>query len=112
MEAARRAGMGLDDWLDEAIAEYAGWTEHARPNTTKLETIGLTAAAGRLERIAQRTAPAQTPHAPGISDSFSPALERFETRLSRAEAQAARAFETVAQILERESGARTATATR
>ena len=24
VEAARRAGMGLDDWLDDAIADHAG----------------------------------------------------------------------------------------
>ena len=40
VEAARRAGMRLDDWLDEAIADYAGLDQHARPSTTKRETIG------------------------------------------------------------------------
>ena len=105
-EAAHRAGMRLGDWLDEAIAEYAALDEHARPEHDEAADDRLDAAAGRLERIAQRTAPTQALHAPGISDPFETFVGRFETRLSRAEAQAARAFETVAQILERESAAR------
>ena len=31
VEAARRAGMRLDDWLDEVITDYAGLDQHARP---------------------------------------------------------------------------------
>jgi localization factor PodJL len=101
MEAARRAGMGLDDWLDEAVADHAGMDPRNEAGGDP-----LAAATGRLERIVRRNAPAQTPRAPEISNSFSSALERFEIRLSRAEAQAARAFETVAQILERDDAAR------
>jgi localization factor PodJL len=103
-QAARRAGMGLDDWLDEAIAQYAALDEPAQVERNGAQEGRLDAAAERLERLAQRTA--HTPHSPGIPDSFNSAVERFETRLSRAEAQAARAFETVAQILERDSAAR------
>lgn len=101
-EAARRAGMRLDDWLDEAIAEYTGLDQLARPDDEPHDDR-LDAAAGRLERIARRNAPPQAPREPGIPRSV---IERFEMRLSRAEAQAARAFETVAQILEREGDAR------
>ena len=108
-EAAHRAGMRIDDWLDEAIADYAGLERHARPEHNGAESDrleGLDAAAGRLERIARRNALAQALGAPGTPDSFDHVIERFETRLSRAEAQAARAFETVAQILERDTAAR------
>ena len=106
VEAARRAGMRLDDWLDEAIADHAGLDEHAQPEPDETEDDRLEAAAGRLERIARRNASAKEPGARGIPKSFSSAVERFETRLAHAEAQAARAFETVAQILERDDATR------
>ena len=92
-EAARRAGMRLDDWLDEAIADYAGLDQRDRPERDEADDR-LDAAAGRLERIARRNAPAQAPRVPGIPDAFEAVIERFDMRLSRAEAQAARAFET------------------
>ena len=104
--AARRAGMRLDDWLDEVIADYAGLDRHARPEHTGAEDDRLDAAAGRLERIARRSERAPAPRAPRSSEVFNPAIERFEMRLARAEAQAARAFETVAQILDRDDAAR------
>ena len=106
VESARRAGMRLDDWLDEAIADYAGLDQHARPVHNRAEDDRLEAAAGRLEQIVRRDAPAHEPRAPGIPDSFDSVIERFEKRLSRSEAQAARAFDTVAQILERDNAAR------
>jgi hypothetical protein len=51
VEAARRAGMRLDDWLDEAIAEQAGLDPRAQGNEADDR---LDAALGRLERIARR----------------------------------------------------------
>jgi hypothetical protein len=51
-EAARRAGMPLDDWLDEAI-DKAALGERARPEGDEAEDERLDAAAGRLERIAR-----------------------------------------------------------
>src|SRR5580658_5976455 len=59
VEAARRAGMRLDDWLDEAITDYVGLDEHARPGPDEAEDDRLEAAAGRLERIARRSASAK-----------------------------------------------------
>src|SRR6204780_29038 len=106
VEAARRAGMRLDDWLDEVIADYAGLDQHARPEHNRAEDDRLDAAAGRLERIARRNERAQAPRAPTSSETFNSAIEHFEMRLARAEAQAARAFETVAQILDRDDAAR------
>ena len=107
-EAARRAGMRLDDWLDEAIADQAAIAQRAPPQDNEGEDERLGAAAGRLERIARRIGGAREPQAPGIPDSFDSAIERFEARLSRAEAQTARAFESVAQIIERSNTARDA----
>ena len=106
VEAARRAGMRLDDWLDEVITDYAGLDQHARPEHNGAEDDRLDAAAGRLERIARRNERAQAPRAPRSSEAFNSAIERFEVRLARAEAQAARAFETVAQILDRDDATR------
>jgi len=106
VEAARRAGMRLDDWLDEVITDYAGLDQHARPEHNGAEDDRLDAAAGRLERIARRNERAQAQRAPRSLETFNSAIERFEMRLARAEAQAARAFETVAQILGRDNAAR------
>jgi localization factor PodJL len=106
VEAARRAGMRLDDWLDEAIADHAGLDPRARAEHNEVGDDRLDAAAGRLERIARRNAPAQESRAPGIPDSFGSVIERLEMRLARAEAQAARAFESVAQVLERDNATR------
>jgi localization factor PodJL len=105
-EAARRAGMRLDDWLDEAIADQVALEHRGRPEDEVPEDQRLDAAAGRLERIARQNPPAREPQASGIPDSFESAIERFEARLSRAETRAARAFESVAQILERSNSAR------
>ena len=106
VEAARRAGMRLDDWLDEVITDYAGLDQHARPEHERAEVDRLDAAAGRLERIARRNEGVQAPRAPAPSEGFNSAIDRFEVRLARAEAQAARAFETVAEILERDDATR------
>ena len=106
VEAARRAGMRLDDWLDEVIADYAGLDQHARPEHAGAEVDRLDAAAGRLERIARRNERVPGAARAQLFGSFNSAIERFEMRLARAEAQAARAFETVAQILDRDDAAR------
>jgi localization factor PodJL len=106
VEAARHAGMRLDDWLDEVITDYAGLDQHARPEHERAEVDRLDAAAGRLERIARRNEGVQAPRAPAPSEGFNSAIDRFEVRLARAEAQAARAFETVAEILERDDATR------
>ncbi|HSV00587.1 MAG TPA: hypothetical protein VLI91_10815, partial [Roseiarcus sp.] len=105
VEAARRAGMRLDDWLDEAIADHAGLDPHATPEDDVAEDDRLDAAAGRLERIARRNGSHDGPRVPGASPLNS-LIERLEMRLGRAEAQAARAFESVAHILERDNAAR------
>src|SRR5579863_1512169 len=107
-EAARRAGMRLDDWLDEAIAGQAALGQRPRPEDDKSEDERLAAAAGRLERIARQSTPGRESGPPRAPDAFDSAIERFEARLLRAEAQAARAFESVAQILERSNTARDA----
>src|SRR5271165_658725 len=104
-EAARRAGMRLDDWLDAAIAEQAA--EQGAPlEKSEAQDDWLDAVAGRLERISRQNPRAEEPQRPGVPGSFDAAIGRFERRLSRAEAQAARAFESVAQILERADAAR------
>ncbi len=100
--------MRLDDWLDEAIADRAVLKHPAWPEGDEADDERLDAAAGRLERIARRNGGAQEPQAPRIPDSFDSAIERLEARLTRAEAQAARAFESVAQILEGSNAARDA----
>ena len=104
-EAARRAGVPLDDWLEAAIADQAAG-QGARPDESAAEDDWLDAVAGRLERISQRNSQAGEPRPPGAQDSSDSAIEQFEKRLARAEARAARAFESVAQILESANAAR------
>ncbi len=106
VEAARRAGMRLDDWLDEVITDYAGLDLRGRPEPDRAEDDRLDEAAGRLERLARRNQRAQAPSAARSSDPFNSVIENLQVRLARAEAQAARAFETVAEILERDDAAR------
>jgi len=106
VEAARRAGMGLDDWLDEAIVGHAGLDSLAELGNPKIEDDRLDAAVYRLERIARRPAGTETPRAPQSRAAVDLAIEGFGTRLARAEAQAARAFESVALILECNTAAR------
>lgn len=106
VEAARRSGMGLDDWLDEAIADYAGAESRARLDPGEADDDRLDPVLERLERIARRNGAAREPRTSGIPASLDSMIERFETRLVRAETQAARAFESVARILERDNAAR------
>ena len=42
VEAARRAGMGLEDWLDDVIADHAGLDLRARSDQDYPPTIGST----------------------------------------------------------------------
>jgi localization factor PodJL len=104
-EAARRAGVPLDDWLEAAIADHAAG-QGAQPDESAAEDDWLDAVAGRLERISQRNSQAGEPRQPGAQDPPDSVIERFEKRLARAEARAARAFESVAQILESANAAR------
>ena len=80
-EAARRAGMRLDDWLDEAIADQAALAQRNRPEDNEAEDERLDAAAGRLERIARRNEGAREPRSAGDSGLF-----RFGDRALRGEA--------------------------
>src|SRR5271165_4732657 len=86
-EAARRAGMRLDDWLDAAIAEQAA--EQGAPlEKGEAQDDLLDAVAGRLERISRQN-PRAEEQQPGVPSSFDAAIERFEKRLSWAEVRAA-----------------------
>ena len=104
-EAARRAGMRLDDWLDEAIADYVGLAQEGGPTTKRRMTGSMpppNAWKGSLDETNERP----VPPAPGAAKPLDSVIGRLEMRLARAEAHAARAFETVAQILERDDAAR------
>src|ERR1700733_8586030 len=96
VEAARRSGMRLDDWLDEAIADYVGLDQSVRPEHNEAGDDRLDAAAGRLERIAGRKASAQAPPPPRIPGSFNSVIERFEMRLPRAPQEPRPPLETAA----------------
>ena len=107
-EAAHRAGVRLYDRLDAAIADDAGLGRAAHIGAEDDPFAALDAAAGRTGEDRSTNALAQAASASG----------RFQTPLSTrdralrnevfraAEAEAARAFETVAELLERENAAR------
>ena len=106
VEAARRAGMGLEDWLDDVIADHADWTCARGPTRTMPPTIGSTRLLDVSNASRDESTPVKAPRAAGMPGAFDTVIERFEVRLARAEAEAARAFEVVAQILERDDAAR------
>lgn len=124
-EAARRAGMTLGDWLDAVVADKAaeqGVDPADLARDERLDAIaeriaGLarrgarlgedTAAEPRGERL--REEPRRNPRESDLGreqarraeDLLESAIARLESRAERTEAHAARAFETVAQWIER-----------
>ncbi len=95
-ESARCAGTRLDDWFDEPIADEPDHDADDR----------LSAVSGRLARISGRSQSAQEGRAASARELLRSTIERLETRIGRSEEHAARAFESVADILERTSTAR------
>ena len=83
------------------------WSRARGQSRTERKTIrlkGLMRLRGAWKGLRDETR--RRPARPEIPNSLDRVIERFEKRLSHAEAQAARAFETVAQILERDNAAR------
>ena len=99
--------MRLDDWFDEAIADQAALGQRPRPEDDKSAGRAARRRGGppRTHRAAIH-AQARTGRAPRVPELSRSTIERLETRILRAEAQAARAFESVAHILERTTAAR------
>ncbi len=119
-EAARRAGMSLGDWLDEVVADKAaeqGVEPANLERDDRLDAIGE-----RISRLSRRDdISGEAPRPPARdqlrrkSDDPEPsrdevrradelleaAIARLESRAERREARAARAFESVAQWIER-----------
>ena len=93
--------MRVDDWLDEAIAEQAAGPDGRLDD----EDDWLVTVASRLERISRRGERIREKPLPEARVSFEAAIERLEKRLIRVEAGAAQAFESIAEIFERESAA-------
>jgi localization factor PodJL len=122
-EAARRAGMSLGEWLDEVIADQAadqGVDPDDFDENQRLEAISERLAggpgrgearAGRLRRdnVNDRdefrsraqirpTAPDQSARAEELLDA---AISKFESRAAKSDARTARAFDSVASLIER-----------
>jgi localization factor PodJL len=119
-EAARRAGMSLGDWLDEAVADKAA-EQGVEPGDLepddRLDAIGE-----RISRLSRRDdrsgedlrprargEPRRRRDAPGSSqvearradELLEAAIARLESRAERREERAVRAFESVARRIER-----------
>jgi localization factor PodJL len=124
-EAARRAGMSLGEWLDEVIADQAadqGVNPEDFDEDQRLDAIGdrLSGLSGREEPRPSRTrrdsfperddtrAPAR-PRQPAAAaeDSWraeellDAAIGKFESRAAKSEERTARAFDSVANLIER-----------
>ncbi len=119
-EAARRAGMSLGDWLDHVVADKAaeqGVEPADLERNDRLDAIGE-----RISRLSRRDDSSgegsrprsrdESPAKPGepapsrdearrADELLEAAIARLESRAERTEARAARAFETVAQWIER-----------
>ena len=119
-EAARRAGMGLGDWLDQAVADKA-----AEQGVDRVDLGGgdaLDSIAERLSRLAGRDDKASEAARPGgrddaeanrdegrrVENLLEAAIGQLETRAERREARAARTLESFAQWIERSQADRSA----
>ncbi len=119
-EAARRAGMSLGDWLDEVVADKAA--EHGvepanLERDDKLDAIGdrISRLSRRDDRSGEGSRPPARAESRRRQDDAEPsrdearradelleaAIARLESRAERREVRAARAFESVAQWIER-----------
>ena len=122
-EAARRAGMSLGEWLDEVIADQAAdqgvdpedWDEDQRLEAISERLAGGPgrgeARAGRLRRDSAYGRAEVRPRAQirsaGPDESaraeelLNAAISRFESRAAKSDARTARAFDSVASLIER-----------
>jgi localization factor PodJL len=118
-EAARRAGMSLGEWLEEVIADQAadqGVDPDDFDEDQRLDAIGdrLSGSPGRGESRAGRLRRDQSderpraPVRPTIPDDsrraeelLDAAIAKFENRAAKSDARTARAFDSVASLIER-----------
>src|SRR3984957_17082543 len=122
-EAARRAGMSLGEWLDEVIADQAAdqgvdpedWDENQRLEAISERLAGGPgrgeARAGRLRRDSADSRAEPRPRAqirPAAPDEsaraeelLNAAISKFESRAAKSDARTARAFDSVASLIER-----------
>jgi localization factor PodJL len=114
-EAARRAGVSLGEWLDEVIAEQAAeqgvdasdFDEDQRLDAIGDRLSGLPAREGRSRRDGEDRRPSAPSRPAATNDSWraeellDAAIGRFESRAARSDARTARAFDSVASLIER-----------
>jgi localization factor PodJL len=114
-EAARRAGMSLGEWLDEVIADQAAeqgvdasdFDEDQRLDAIGDRLSGLPAREGRSRRDGEDRRPRAPSRQAASDDSWraeellDTAIGRFESRAARSDARTARAFDSVASLIER-----------
>ena len=122
-EAARRAGMSLGEWLDEVIADQAadqGVDPDDFDENQRLEAISERLAGGpgrgeaRAGRLRRNSAddrddfrpraqmrPATPDQAARAEELLDAAISKFESRAAKSDARTARAFNSVASLIER-----------
>ncbi len=113
-EAARRAGMRLEEWLDHAVEQALETSARAQVRDGGDDWPD---AERRLDGISRRERGACGPERYNLGSRCDPdredarerdgedllgsAIERFERRFARSEERAARAFESIARMIER-----------
>jgi localization factor PodJL len=122
-EAARRAGMSLGEWLDEVIADQAadqGVDPDDFDENQRLEAISERLAGGpgrgeaRAGRLRRNSAddrddfhpraqirPATPDQVARAEELLDAAISKFESRAAKSDARTARAFDSVASLIER-----------
>ena len=101
-DAAHRAGMSPEEWLNEAIVEYAAsvrskeTSEEVQFHERRRETIS-----GRGERVAGPGGHPQDQQVPEVQDLLESTVQQIERRITSNGQRLAEAFEAVALRLER-----------
>ncbi len=118
-EAARRAGMRLEEWLDQAVEQALETSARAQERAGGDDWPDIER---RLDGISRRDRAASGPDRYNLGlrfdsdredarerdgeDLLGSTIARFESRIARSEERAARAFESIARLIERSNAVR------
>jgi len=122
-EAARRAGMSLDDWIEEMVAEQASDQGVGPEDADDDDSFAASPERGRPPAARERAARPERPRpartygqkSARFEDSveddetdsrLQAALARFEARAARTEKQTAKALDSVAKLVDRDETGR------
>ena len=106
-DAARRAGVRLEQWLDEALLEWAaGGRPEEGHGESRSDHSGLRRDPVSLRDNGSFLLQTEEARARQNENSLESAIARIERRMALGEDRTARAFETIAHMLDRPRGSR------